>query len=633
MAMPPSSPRLPSPPPPAEVQFGPQSPSSLNPTATRAAQQMEQTAFTAAAKRRIRPGTKAADMAAGPPLIPLNELDSAFQLQEHLSALHYYHTQSNTVPITREAARKLATPPDGIDRTLWLYELCRFLIAQCNSLIVGFLFDEPPCSAATCPEMRASEWQFLCAVHDAPKSCCAIDYCCHTLDWAANVVTNPKIFPSRFVAPVSDSHDKGAALKNLVNVFRRLHRIFAHAWFQHRGVFWSVEGQTGLYVFFKTVCDTYDLLPAENYKLPPEAEGLEMATSTTDGKTQQQPQQQQQQQPAITIASRPLSAVQQEGGNDDNFASQAARTNTRRHIRSNPSTGNAISMVPEVDEDDHHAGGAARMHFRNISSKPTVPPAVPELPNHKSQPTLSEDSEPEAAEVPVIVMQEATPILPTRRETATRVTTTETSGSDDENLPDAPPVAPEQQPDLEEAVEKEDPVAAAAVVSGLQHPAEPATADPPPQPLPIDAKQQNELDEQVADEAKIISQTEEEPSSTLPHMRANDISVSVASGQAKADLEEAVQKDDPVAAAAVVAAETQDEGGDEAKDTKKAEEAKHQAEQKDDAAAAAAVAEAVPEVVAGEEEVPKKEDDDEGSKKNDDEAGKEDKKTENETTN
>jgi len=34
-------------------------------------------------------------------------------------------------------------------------------------------------------------------------------------------------------------------------------------------------GQTGLYVLFKTVCDTYDLLPAENYKLPPEAEGLE----------------------------------------------------------------------------------------------------------------------------------------------------------------------------------------------------------------------------------------------------------------------------------------------------------------------------------------------------------------------
>lgn len=583
---------------------------------------MEHTAYTAAAKRRIRPGTKAADMAAGPPLVPLNELESAFQLQEHLSALHYHHTQSNTIPITRETARKLATPPEGIDRTLWLYELCRFLIAQCNSLIVGFLFDDPPCSAATCPEMRASEWQFLCAVHDTPKSCCAIDYCCHTLDWAANVVTNPKIFPSRFVAPVSDSHDKGAALKNLVNVFRRLHRIFAHAWFQHRGVFWSVEGQTGLYVLFKTVCDTYDLLPAENYKLPPEAEGLEMATSTTDGKAQQQ--QQQQQQPPIMIASRPLSAVQQEGGTDDSFASQAARTNTRRHIRSNPSTGNAISMVPEVDEDDHHAGGAARIQFRNPSSRSTEPP----------QPPLTEETEPEAADVPVIVMQEATPIMPTRRETAMKVTMTETSGSDDENLPDAPPVAPEKKPDLEEAVEKEDPVAAAAIVSGPQQPAEPSSTDSAPQSSPTEAKQQSALLDQATDKPESIPPPEDGPSSTLPHMRANDMSVSVASGQAKADLEEAVQKDDPVAAAVVVAAETQDNeaGGSKDVDTKMAEEAKDQAEQQDDAAAAAAVAEAVPEVAAGDEEALKQVDEDQDSKKDDDQP-KDDEETKNETSN
>ncbi|KAK3364791.1 Mob1/phocein, partial [Lasiosphaeria ovina] len=223
------------------------------------------------------------------------QLDSAFQLQEHLAALHYHHTAGNTCAITRETAKTLATPPPGIDKTLWLYELCRFLMAQCNSLIAGFLFDTPPCSAATCPEMRASEWQFLCAVHDTPKSCCAIDYCCHTPDWAANVVTNPNIFPSRFVV---DAHDKNTALKNLVNVFGRLHRIFAHAWFQHRGVFWSVEGQTGLYVLFKTVCDMYDLLvPAENYKLPPEAEGLEsvpsgnaLADGGTDRKQQHPPQ-------------------------------------------------------------------------------------------------------------------------------------------------------------------------------------------------------------------------------------------------------------------------------------------------------------------------------------------------------
>ncbi|KAI8633348.1 Mob1/phocein [Xylariaceae sp. FL1651] len=375
-----ASPRLPSPPPAAEIQLGPKSP-SLNTTASRQAQQMEQTIADANAKRRIHPGTKSEDMAAGPPLVALNELDSAFQLQEHLAALHYHHTGSNTSAITRAAAAQLAQPPPGIDRTLWLYELCRFLIAQCNSLIVGFLFDSPPCSSATCPEMRASEWQFLCAVHDQPKSCCAIDYCCHTLDWAANVVTNPKIFPSRFVL-ASEGHDKSAVLKNLINVFRRLHRIFAHAWFQHRGVFWSVEAQTGLYAFFKTVCDMYDLLPAENYKLPPEAEGLEPEASNKDEKRHT----------VIAIAKPPSYQNESSENDDDRHGLHARRSNTARHT-SRPSTGSAVTTVIEEREDEH-SEVTSKLKAMHISA--------PEI--------VEEESE---VEVPVIVeggmIEEPTP--------------------------------------------------------------------------------------------------------------------------------------------------------------------------------------------------------------------------------
>ncbi|EPE08694.1 mob1 family protein [Ophiostoma piceae UAMH 11346] len=419
MALPPTSPRLPSPPPAAEIQIGPKSPAM--PGATLAQQQMEQqmeqTILDANSKRRIHPGTRASDFAAGPPLVPLNELDSAFQLQEHLSALHYFHTGSNTQAITRDTALLLAQAPVGTDRTLWLYELCRFLIAQCNSLIIGFLFDTPPCSAATCPEMRASEWQFLCAVHEQPRSCCAIDYCCHTLDWAANVVTNPKIFPSRFA--FADQHDKNAATKNLINVFRRLHRIFAHAWFQHRGVFWSVEGQTGLYVFFKTVCDMYDLLPAENYKLPPEAEGLDTAGSVASaavggvestaptgvGSTESTPG-------LIPMAAitdrkgmgfsagvlnhRPGAGVG--GGLGTDLLSgenSVGRTNTRRHIRSSPSTGSAVTTVLEQDEDSSSPFGSSRpltilQHADRLSTPlsrgAAVPPPAPTPPTAQDKP-------------------------------------------------------------------------------------------------------------------------------------------------------------------------------------------------------------------------------------------------------
>lgn len=134
--------------------------------------------------------------------------------------------------------------------------------------------------------------------------------------------------------------ERGAGVKHLVNIFRRLHRIFAHAWFQHREVFWRVEGQTGLYVLFKTVCDNYELLPAENYKLPPEAEGLEPVQETKPHH--------------IILKPDPIPSANSEEKveeEDPNFMG-VGRTNTRRHIRSSPSTGQAVTTVPEADEDE-----------------------------------------------------------------------------------------------------------------------------------------------------------------------------------------------------------------------------------------------------------------------------------------
>jgi hypothetical protein len=69
-----SSPRLPSPPPFTEVQIGPQSP-SVGETFGRDADLLgvamgEKDAST----RRIRPGTKSADIASGPPVIPISQV-------------------------------------------------------------------------------------------------------------------------------------------------------------------------------------------------------------------------------------------------------------------------------------------------------------------------------------------------------------------------------------------------------------------------------------------------------------------------------------------------------------------------------------------------------------------------------
>ncbi|DAA78201.1 TPA_exp: Uncharacterized protein A8136_5904 [Trichophyton benhamiae CBS 112371] len=344
-----SSPRLPSPPPFTEVQIAPKSP-TVNDGKSDGSDEFLGIPHGQddASARRIRPGTKAANMASGPPLVPLSELDSPFQLQEHLKASYHHFTQpagSDTVaPITREIARDLAEPPAGVERSLWLYELCRFLTMKANNLVVAFFAEEPPCSAQTCPEMRASEWQYLCAVHDPPKSCCAIDYCCHTLDWATNVLTSPKFFPSRLTLGSDATGGPQASMRHLTNVFRRVYRIFAHAWFQHRGVFWQVEGHDGLYVFFKTVCDVYSLIPDDNYTIPPEAEGDASHTEPSNSQSQGVNRR-------LTILRKEDSVTATPPNSLEEPGTGLSAATTRRH-RHSPSTGVGVTTIAEAAEDD-----------------------------------------------------------------------------------------------------------------------------------------------------------------------------------------------------------------------------------------------------------------------------------------
>ncbi|OJD29571.1 mob1 family protein [Diplodia corticola] len=337
-----SSPRLPSPPPIAEDQLGPKSPI--------AEEYAEDAKVDQGSARRIRPGTKAQDMAEGPPLADLKDIDSAFQLMEYLKALHYSATHpsdSNTSsPLDRTAAMKLAEPPPGVERALWLYELCRFLTEHANSILIALFADDPPCSAQTCPEMRASEWQYLCAVHDPPKSCCAVDYCCHTLDWAANTLTSPKNFPSR-LALGTEANTAHQQIRQLTNVFRRVYRIFAHAWFQHRDMFWKVENKTGLYSFFKVVCDTYNLIPSDNYTIPPEAEGIE-STPTESAQT-------------VPKLLKKDDKGEANAGELDvaGNATLVTGNTTKRHRHTPSASGHQISVIEEKEEEDASSAKAA----------------------------------------------------------------------------------------------------------------------------------------------------------------------------------------------------------------------------------------------------------------------------------
>lgn len=286
-------------------------------------------------------------------------------------------------------ALKLAQPPENVDKTLWLYELCRFLTQKVNSIIVALFSDSPPCSSITCPEMRASEWQYLCAVHDPPKSCCAIDYCCHTLDWAANTLTSPKHFPSR-LALGTDQSTQHSQQRQLTNIFRRVYRIFAHAWFQHREMFWKVEGDTGLYIFFKTVCDVYGLIPEDNYTIPPEAEGIEPPTETMSSL------------PPLILKREPSDSGPQEKeghgiieGLSEHSLSTAGTTKRHRH---SPSVGatSVTTVVEEAEEEEDQSGKEASRPVTQVFESTPEESEVAEA-EQPGEATEAED-QPEAAE-------------------------------------------------------------------------------------------------------------------------------------------------------------------------------------------------------------------------------------------
>lgn len=273
--------------------------------------------------------------------------------------MHYSYTHppdSDTIqPITADIAKELTTPPPNTSRDIWLYELGRFLIQKTNAIIVGLFGDAPePCSAATCPEMRASEWQYLCAVHDPPKSCAAIDYCCHTLDWASNSLASSKMFPSRL--GLGSGGVSGGALgpdkhllnqmKEIKNIFRRVYRIYAHAWFQHREMFWRVEGKTGLYMFFKTVCEEYSIIEPENYTIPIEAEGLEPETPLARADLQEAPR----------ILQREVDERPEPAGNS--VITMGDTTKRHRHTRSDLSS-SAENIIQEEAEEEEQAQAEA----------------------------------------------------------------------------------------------------------------------------------------------------------------------------------------------------------------------------------------------------------------------------------
>ena len=175
-------------------------------------------------------------------------------------------------------------------------------------------------------------------------------------------------------------------MRHLTNIFRRLYRIFAHAWFQHRDVFWEVEGHDGLYVFFKTVCDLFHLIPEDNYTIPAEAEGPDAVQPKSEELADSK---------RVTILRKenenPFGTDVE--GMDPSISTGAT---TRRHKHS-PSTGSRVTTITESAEDSEEAPHSQTPLREVLKNSPEPrPPSTVE--NHPANVPPAEEIEPAATD-------------------------------------------------------------------------------------------------------------------------------------------------------------------------------------------------------------------------------------------
>eukprot|EP00770_Monocercomonoides_exilis_P003709 MONOS_3690.1-p1 / transcript=MONOS_3690.1 / gene=MONOS_3690 / organism=Monocercomonoides_exilis_PA203 / gene_product=MOB1 / transcript_product=MOB1 / location=Mono_scaffold00089:112507-113181(-) / protein_length=160 / sequence_SO=supercontig / SO=protein_coding / is_pseudo=false len=116
------------------------------------------------------------------------------------------------------------------------------------------------CTIQTCPKMKATnEWQFLCSSHPKATECCAIDYTTHTIEAILSLLDSRQLFPNRDVISTK-SND------TFNSMARRLYRIFAHVYFNHRNVYDEFESRTRLCDRYTAFCRQFSLVPEDNFK-------------------------------------------------------------------------------------------------------------------------------------------------------------------------------------------------------------------------------------------------------------------------------------------------------------------------------------------------------------------------------
>lgn len=209
-----------------------------------------------------------------------------------------------------------------------------------------------------------------------------------SLDSTTALLNSSNYFPSRLQIP-------HASLTHFPSLFRRLSRIFSHAYFHHREAFATSEAETSLYARFAALCQRYELLGAGLLLIPPE--GYEVVTPNDDSDHHNDKHDSSDEEPDHADSGNTTSVLEQPGATtheNASGASPAANAPSASEGREGDADKSAPIEVPAPSEserkDDSKGGvqGQGRGSFspNRWSGSPVQPP-------HKGKPAPAQASE------------------------------------------------------------------------------------------------------------------------------------------------------------------------------------------------------------------------------------------------
>ena len=271
----------------------------------------------------------------------LSTLDSAFQLQEFISLtirsnihdvsaiVSIPESRSNPEGGSDESASVFTDEPDGdrdtrnefaVDEACWIYEQLRYAVSHASTYLIGthrissrrlaqdlshplITMLQQECTRASCPEMKAGEWMYLCVAHGndgamevsfvfctgerSSSLTVAAAMLCHRLhsahggqrNGASQLTASVPItvrhtnislpfWPVLTLTSLHRINIPPPSHRHFGSLARRLGRIFAHAYFHHREVFEQAEAESSLYARFLALTCKFDLVPQEFLIIP-----------------------------------------------------------------------------------------------------------------------------------------------------------------------------------------------------------------------------------------------------------------------------------------------------------------------------------------------------------------------------